>query len=186
MIYPIYIYGSQVLRQKAQPADTEDREGLSELLANMIETMKNADGCGLAAPQVGISRRVLVVDGNELRDRFPELEGFHREMINPEVTFRSEETSQYSEGCLSIPDLDADIVRPRRIRVSYINADFKQVEEEFDDFASRMIQHELDHLDGILYTDHASPIRKKLIAAKLVAIQKGKVKTSYRVKSDKK
>ena len=184
MIYPIYLYGSQVLRRKAEPADTDSREELSKLISDMIETMRQADGCGLAAPQIGISRRILVVDGAELADRYPELAGFHREMINPEVTFASEETSTYNEGCLSIPDVDADIVRPKTIKVRYVNAAFEVVEEEFDDFAARMIQHELDHLDGILYTDRATPIRRKLLAGKLAGIQKGKYKTSYRVKSD--
>ena len=148
--------------------------------------MHHADGCGLAAPQIGISKRVLVVDGNDLADRFPELKGFHREMINPVFTFESEETSEYSEGCLSIPNVDADIVRPAKIKVRYINPDFQEVEEEFDDFAARMIQHEMDHLNGIVFTDRATPIRRKLISGKLSNIAKGKTNPSYRVKTDRK
>ena len=112
MIYPIYLYGSQVLRKVAEDADPGQKEELSKLIADMIETMHHADGCGLAAPQIGVSKRILVVDGNDLADRFPALKGFHREMINPVFTFESEETSEYSEGCLSIPNVDADIVRP--------------------------------------------------------------------------
>jgi peptide deformylase len=184
MIYPIFLYGSQVLRDVAAEVDITKEEGLKQLILDMIDTMHHADGCGLAAPQIGISKRILVVDGNELGDNYPELKGFHREMINPVVTFESEETSEYSEGCLSIPNVDADIVRPKKIKVSYTNADFQQVEEEFDDFASRMVQHELDHLDGIVFTDHASPIRKKLIAGKLRGISKGDVRTHYRVKTE--
>ena len=186
MILPIYLYGSQVLRTVAQEVDLSDREGLRKLIADMIETMHHADGCGLAAPQVGLSQRILVVDGNDLTDRFPELKGFHREMINPRFTFESEETCGYEEGCLSIPHVDAEISRPSKIRVRYINPDFEEVEEEFEGFAARMIQHEMDHLDGILFTDHASPIRRKMITGKLMNISRGNVRTRYRVKTDKK
>lgn len=186
MIYPIYLYGSQVLRKVAEDADPGQKEELSKLIADMIETMHHADGCGLAAPQIGVSKRILVVDGNDLADRFPALKGFHREMINPVFTFESEETSEYSEGCLSIPNVDADIVRPARIKVRYINADFQEVEEEFDEFAARMIQHEMDHLNGVVFTDRATPIRKKMLAGKLFNISKGKTNPAYRVKTDKK
>lgn len=186
MIYPIYLYGSNVLRQVAEEVDTTDREALQKLIDDMIETMHNADGCGLAAPQIGLSKRVLVVDGNDLADRFPALAGFHREMINPVFTYESEETSEYSEGCLSIPNVDADIVRPKAVRVRYLDRDLVEKEEDFDDFAARMIQHEMDHLDGVVFTDHASPIRKKMLAGKLHGISKGCVRTHYRVKSDRK
>lgn len=185
MIYPIYLYGSPVLRAVAKEADLTQKEELKELINNLVETMHHADGCGLAAPQVGISTRVVVVDGNDLADRFPALKGFHREMINPEYTFKSEETSEYSEGCLSIPNVDADIVRPKRIKVHYYDADFQEVEEEFDDFASRMVQHELDHLDGVVFTDRATPIRRKLLASKLFNISKGKTRAAYRTKLEK-
>ena len=185
MIHPIYLYGSHVLREKAAPADLSRKEELRKLLDDMVETMHNADGCGLAAPQIGVSSRLLVVDGNDLSDRYPALKGFHREMVNPEVLEESEETSEYNEGCLSLPGLDADIVRPRRIRVRYLDADFVEREEEFDDFASRMVQHELDHLDGIVFTDRARPIRKKMLAGKLTGISKGIARTSYRVKLEK-
>lgn len=185
MIYPIYLYGSPVLRAVAKEADLTQKEELKQLIDNLIETMHHADGCGLAAPQVGLSTRVVVVDGNDLADRFPELKGFHREMINPVYTFKSEETSEYSEGCLSIPNVDADIVRPKVIKVRYFNADLQEVEEEFDDFASRMVQHELDHLDGVVFTDRATPIRKKLISSKLTNISKGKARAAYRTKLEK-
>lgn len=185
MIYPIYLYGSPVLRAVAKDADLTQKEELKQLIDNLIETMHHADGCGLAAPQVGLSTRVVVVDGNDLADRFPELKGFHREMINPVYTFKSEETSEYSEGCLSIPNVDADIVRPKVIKVRYFNADLQEVEEEFDDFASRMVQHELDHLDGVVFTDRATPIRKKLISGKLTNISKGKTRAAYRTKLEK-
>ena len=186
MILPIYVYGSQVLRTPAQEDDLSDREELRKLIDDMVETMHHADGCGLAAPQVGVSRRILVVDGSDLTDRYPELKDFHREMINPRFTFKSEETSAYEEGCLSIPGVDARISRPARIRVRYLNPAFEETEEEFDGFAARMIQHEMDHLDGILFVDHASPIRRKMLSGKLMGISKGNVRTRYRVKTDKK
>jgi peptide deformylase len=186
MILPIYLYGSQVLRAAAEETDLSDREGLRKLIDDMIDTMHHADGCGLAAPQVGVSNRILVVDGNDLADRYPELKGFHREMINPAFTFESEEKASYEEGCLSIPNVDAEISRPAKIRVRYINPLFEEVEEDFEGFAARMIQHEMDHLDGILFVDRATPIRKKMLTGKLMNISRGNVRTRYRVKTDKK
>ena len=187
MILPIYLYGSQVLRTVAQEDDLSDKEALRKLVEDMIETMHHADGCGLAAPQVGVSKRILVVDGNDLADRFPELKGFHREMINPRFTFESEQTCSYEEGCLSIPNVDAEITRPEKIRIRYVSPeDFEEKEEDFEGFAARMIQHEMDHLDGVLFVDHASPIRKKMLTGKLMGISKGNVKTRYRVKTEKK
>ena len=187
MILPIYLYGSPVLRRKAEDVDlaVEDKSALSELISNMIETMKTADGCGLAAPQVGISKRILVVDGNELRDNYPELAGFHREMINPEFISKSEECDSHEEGCLSIPGVDASVSRPVSIRMRYTDASFAPVEEEFKGFAARMVQHEMDHLEGVVFTDHASPIRKKMIAAKLVNISKGRTRASYKTRIEK-
>jgi len=182
MIHPIYLYGSQVLRDKAEEVDLSRADELKALLDDLVETMHNADGCGLAAPQIGISQRVVVVDGRDLADRYPYLKDFHREMINPVVTFESEESSEYNEGCLSIPNVDADVVRPKSLRVHYFNYEMEEVEEEFDLFAARMVQHELDHLDGVLFTDHASQIRKKMISGKLTNIAKGKTHPHYRSK----
>jgi peptide deformylase len=152
MILPIYLYGSQVLREKAAEADLEEREELTKLLEDMYETMKNADGCGLAAPQVGRSLRVLIVDGSDLADRYPELADFIRKMINPAFTFKSDEMCTYTEGCLSVPNIDADIERPKVVRINYIDEAFQEKEEEFDGFAARMLQHEMDHLDGVVFT----------------------------------
>lgn len=179
MIHPIYLFGSQVLREKASDAGLDDKAALQQLLDDLVETMHSADGCGLAAPQIGISKRVLVVDGNELADRYPYLKDFHREMINPELLWESDDSSEYNEGCLSIPNLDADVVRPKSIRVRYVNYQMEEVEEEFDLFAARMVQHELDHLDGVLFTDRAKPIRRKMLASKLANIARGKVHPRY-------
>ena len=187
MILPIFLYGSKVLREKAAPVDlkNDDRAAILNLLENMDETMKKADGCGIAAPQVGVSKRLLIVDGTDLVEKYPELKDFYRKMINPVIVDHSEETSEYSEGCLSLPNVDAEIIRPKVITVRYYDENFELKEETFDDFASRMVQHEMDHLDGIVFTDHASPIRKKLISGKLRGISKGCVNARYKVKLEK-
>lgn len=186
MILPIYVYGSQVLRTKAELVELSSEENLKGFIEDMVETMHHADGCGLAAPQVGVSKRILVVDGNELAETWPELKGFHREMVNPEIIEESQETSSYEEGCLSIPGVTAEVMRPKTIKVRYVNADLRDVEEEFSDFAARMILHEMDHLNGTMFVDRATPIRRKMIAGRLANIVKGKVHAAYRTKTDRK
>ena len=182
MIKPIYLYGSEVLRMKAQDAPLADRDAIAALVQDLKDTLAVADGCGLAAPQIGVSQRVVIVDGDVVSDNYPYLKGFRRTLINPEILEESEEKVSYSEGCLSIPGVYCDIVRPKVITVRYYNEDFVQVTETFDNFASRMIQHELSHLDGDLFTDHAAPIRKKMISSKLQNITKGKVHPRYNSK----
>lgn len=184
MILPIYVYGADVLRKETSPIDIEsaDKEELARFVADMFETMYNADGIGLAAPQVGDDRSILVVDGSDVVEVYPELKGFKRVMINPEVLEASGEMAEYGEGCLSVPDVHCDVVRPKKMKVRYYDADLKLVEEELDGFACRMVQHEMDHLAGHLFTDRVAPIRRKMISAKLHNIAKGKVRTSYKIK----
>ncbi len=182
MIRPIYLYGSEVLRQKAAPADLSRKEELTELINDMKETLVHADGCGLAAPQIGVSLRVLVVDGRELSDTYDYLKDFFRVMINPVVLEESETRCEYSEGCLSVPGIYSDVVRPSEITVEYFNEKFEKVTERFDKFACRMVQHEMSHLDGVLFTDLVAPIRKKILAKKLQNISRGKVATRYNAK----
>ena len=182
MIRPIFLYGSSVLRQKAEPADLEDREALSGLVTDLWDTLVESEGCGLAAPQIGVSQRVVVVDGDVMADVYPYLEGFKRSFINPVVLEESEETSTYNEGCLSVPGVYCDVVRPKKIKVEYYDAQFEKKVEEFDDFAARMVQHELSHLDGVLFTDLVAPIRRKMIAGKLSRISSGKTSTRYKSK----
>ncbi len=182
MILPIYLYGADVLREEAVEADLTKKEEIKALLADMKDTLVKADGCGLAAPQVGVAQRIVIVDGRELSDTYDYLKDFVRVMINPVVTQESEQTCEYSEGCLSVPGIYAEVRRPSKITVEYYNEDFEKVTEEFDKFACRMVQHELDHLEGNLFVDHISPIRKKLVAKKLQNIQKGKVQTRYKSK----
>ncbi|MBP5506135.1 MAG: peptide deformylase [Bacteroidales bacterium] len=187
MILPIYLYGSTVLRERAAEVDLAkaDKAKVQAFFNDMHETMHNANGCGLAAPQVGVSERMLVVDGNEVAENYPYLKGFVRKMINPEVLSESEEISEYEEGCLSIPNVDAGIRRPKTITVRYFDENLEQKEETFDDFAARMIQHEMDHLDGVLFTDKAAPIRRKILAKRLNNISRGLARTDYRSKLDK-
>ena len=179
MILPIYLYGSEVLRKVAEPVDPEEREDIVRLVADMKETLKKSEGCGLAAPQVGVSKRLLIVDGRDMVDVYPSLKDFVRVMINPEVIAESAKKAEYSEGCLSIPNVYCDVVRPESITVEYLNEDFEKVTETFDKFACRMVQHEMSHLDGDLFIDHVAPIRKKIISRKLAGIQAGKVAVRY-------
>ena len=182
MILPIYLYGSEKLRAENMEADLQDKEGLAKLIADMKETLKVADGCGLAAPQVGVNLRVVIVDGTDLSGTYDYLKDFRRTMINPVVLEESEETCEFSEGCLSVPGIYAEVTRPSKIKVEYYNEDLEKVVEEFDRFACRMVQHELSHLEGNLFVDNVSPIRRKMILRKLQAISKGTVQTRYKSK----
>ena len=182
MILPIYLYGSDVLRNENLEADLNDKEGLAKLIADMKETLKIADGCGLAAPQVGVNQRVVIVDGTDLTDTYDYLKDFVRVMINPVVPEESEDTCEYSEGCLSVPGVYAEVRRPSKIKVEYYNENLEKVVEEFDRFGCRMVQHELSHLDGNLFVDNISPIRRKMLMRKLQAISKGAVQTRYKSK----
>ena len=179
MIRPIYLYGAEVLRKTAAPANLTDKEGIAALVKDLKDTLVKADGCGLAAPQIGVSQRVVIVDGDVVSDTYDYLKGFRRTLINPEILEESSEQVTYSEGCLSIPGIYCDVERPKKITVRYYNEDLQQVTEEFDNFACRMIQHEMSHLDGDLFTDHAAPIRKKMLSSKLQNISKGKVHPHY-------
>ena len=182
MIQPIYLYGSEVLRRTAEPVDLADREGIAALVQDLKDTLANAEGCGLAAPQIGVSERVLIVDGDVMADVYDYLKGFSRVMINPVVLEESPRKCEYNEGCLSVPGIYADVARPDAMTVEYYNERFEKVTEHFDKFACRMIQHEMSHLDGKLFTDLVAPIRKKIIGKKLQNIAKGKVSTRYNAK----
>ena len=182
MIQPIYLYGSEVLRERAAEADLSKKEELAQLVADLKDTLKRSEGCGLAAPQIGVSQRVIIVDGDEMTDVYPYLKGFKRTLINPVVLEESAEQCEYEEGCLSVPGVYFNVRRPVRIKVRYYDEDLKEQVEEFDKFGARMVQHELSHLDGVLFTDLVAPIRRKMIAKKLVNISHGKVATRYNAK----
>jgi len=182
MIQPIYLYGSTVLRQEAKDVDLNDKEHINQLVQDLIDTLAHADGCGLAAPQIGVSERVVIVDGTVMADVYPYLKDFKRVIINPTILEESSKKCEYNEGCLSIPGLYADVVRPEKIKIQYYNENLEQVTEELDKFAARMVQHELSHLDGNMFVDIVAPIRKKILSKKLQNIAKGKVHAGYATK----
>ena len=128
MIKPIYLYGSAVLREKAAPADLENKAELKQLVADLWETLAASDGCGLAAPQIGVSQRVVVVDGDVMTDVYDYLKGFKRTFINPQVVWESEDKATYNEGCLSVPGVYCDVIRPKKIRVEYYDENLEKKE----------------------------------------------------------
>lgn len=182
MIRPIYLYGSEVLRQKAAPVNLSEKEHITTLVQDLWDTLKASDGCGLAAPQIGVSERVVVVDGDEVADEYTYLKGFKRALINPVIVDESQKKCEYDEGCLSIPGIYASVVRSESLTVEYYNENLEKVTETFDKFGARMVQHELSHLDGSLFTDLVPPIRRKMLAGKLTKIAHGKVGTQYKSK----
>ena len=182
MVKPIYLFGSEVLREVAVPVDLSGKEYIDNLVADLKDTLAKAEGCGLAAPQIGESVRVLIVDGRDMADIYPYLEGFTRVMINPEIIEENEKKCTYSEGCLSIPGIYCDVSRPESMTVEYYDENLEKKTETFDKFACRMIQHEMSHLDGDLFVDHVPPIRKKIISKKLINIAKGRVPARYSTK----
>ncbi len=182
MIQPIYLYGSEVLRRTAEPVDLADREGIAALVQDLKDTLANAEGCGLAAPQIGVSKRVVIVDAEGMEDMYDYLKGFRRVLINPVIVSESEQQCEYNEGCLSIPGIYADVRRPASMTVEYYDENLQKVTETFDRFGCRMIQHELSHLDGDMFVDHVAPIRKKMITKKLANIAHGRVGARYNTK----
>lgn len=181
MILPVVAYGASVLRKTAKDID-QNYKGLNELINNMFETMYKSEGVGLAAPQVDRSIRLFVIDATPLADEVEELEGFKKVFINAKIVERSGEIESKNEGCLSIPNIRENVMREEYIRIQYYDQDFEFHDEEYSGWPARIISHEYDHLDGILFTDKISPIRKRLIRKKLQAISKGKVAVDYRMK----
>lgn len=184
MILPIYIYGQPVLRKVAEDITT-DYPNLKELIANMYETMDNAEGVGLAAPQIGLPIRVVVINLDVLSDEFPELKGFRKAFINPHILETSGEMENMEEGCLSLPGIHETVKRAGRIRVTYLDEDLQPHDEMVEGYLARVMQHEFDHLDGKMFIDRISPLRKQMIRGKLSAMLKGKVRCAYRYKAVK-
>ena len=183
MILPIYLYGHPVLRAETEEI-TPDYPDLKKLIADMWETMYNSEGVGLAAPQIGRSIRLIVLDGSALEDNFPECKDSKMVLINPELdVIEDMNPISRSEGCLSIPGLSENVRRIEHVRLNWLDEDFVEHEKEFTGFLSRIIQHEYDHLEGQVYTDHIAPIRKQLVKSKLNNIAKGKVRCDYRTKA---
>ncbi len=185
MIRPIYLYGSKVLRKVAKPADLANKEEIKQLVTDLKDTLAASEGCGLAAPQIGESTHVVIVEGDIMKDVYPYLAGFRRTFVNPVIIEESEERTVYSEGCLSVPGIYCDVSRPKKIKVEYYDENLEKHTEVFDNFAARMIQHEFSHLEGELFTDLVAPIRRKILAAKLYKISAGKTATRYQSKLKK-
>ncbi|PIF03380.1 MAG: peptide deformylase [Draconibacterium sp.] len=182
MKYPIYVYGEPVLRKVAQPID-KDYENLSEVIANMWETMYHSDGVGLAAPQVGKSIRLFIVDASSAAEEEPELANFKKVFINAKIIELNGEKWSMSEGCLSLPDIREDVSRHDEVTINYFDENFNEHTETFRGFAGRVIQHEYDHIEGKLFVDYLTPLRKRLLKKRLTQIAKGKVQPHYKIKS---
>ena len=176
MKLPVYLYGHPVLRNVSKDI-TPEYESLKELLDNMFETMYASEGVGLAAPQIGRNDRIVVIDASPLEENFPELANAKYVFINPHIEVLDGEKVTRGEGCLSLPGLSENVNRVEHIRMKWVDENFEAHEEEFSGFLARIIQHEYDHLEGKLYIDHISPIRKQLIKAKLNNIVTGKVRS---------
>lgn len=181
MILPIYTFGNPVLRKTAEEIGP-DYPNLKQLVDDMFETMHHADGVGLAAPQIGLAIRLLVIDLKALEEDEPEMSKFRIAMINPVMLEMSEEEYEANEGCLSIPGISEKVSRSEWIKIKYLDIDFNEHIEEFEDFQARVVQHEYDHLEGSLFTDHVNPLRRQLLKSKLNNIAKGKVSCDYKIK----
>lgn len=181
MLLPIYTYGQPVLRKQAEDI-TSDYPGLGQLIDDMFETLGKADGVGLAAPQIGKSIRLVVIDLDVIKDDNPEFAGFRHAYINPHIIETDGEMVSMDEGCLSIPGIHESVKRNNRVHVTYLDENFQPHDEWVEGFLARVMQHEFDHLDGVMYVDHLSGLRKQMIKSKLKAIITGKVKCTYRIK----
>ena len=181
MKLPVYLYGHPILRNISQPVK-EDYPELKTLVANMFETMYASEGVGLAAPQIGRNDRIVVIDADPLSENFPECAGRKFTLINPEIEILDGDSCSRAEGCLSLPGLSENVSRVEHIRLKWVDENFQPHEEEISGFLARIVQHECDHLDGKLYIDHISLIRKQLIRGKLHNIMEGKIRCEYPAK----
>lgn len=193
MILPIVAYGDPVLKKEAEEI-TKEYPDLQKLIASMYETMYHASGVGLAAPQIGKSIRVFIVDGSPFAeddhdddDDGPDpkavgIENFKKVFINPIIEEESGEEWGFQEGCLSIPKIREEVFRKEKIQISYFDENWNFHEEAFDGYAARIIQHEYDHIDGILFTDHLTPLKRRLLSKRLQNISKGDIEVDYKMK----
>jgi peptide deformylase len=179
MIYPITVFGDPVLRKKAEPI-TKDFPNLKGFIENMFDTMYSSDGVGLAAPQVGQTIRIFVIDTNT--DEEGEPAGIAKAFINPVILEKYGDEWVLNEGCLSLPEIREDVLRPESVRIKYLDEDFNEYDEIYSGFTSRVIQHEYDHLEGVMFVDYLTPLKRRILKSKLTAITKGKVTPKYRIK----
>ena len=185
MILPIYTYGQPVLRKVAEDI-TPDYPELKELIQNMFETNERAEGVGLAAPQIGLPIRVVIVDLTPLAEDFPEYTDFRRAYINGYIIETEGETILMDEGCLSLPGIHERVPRAERVHIEYMDENFVEHDEWIDGYLARVIQHEFDHLEGKVFTDRISPLRRQMNKGKFNALLSGKVRCDYKVKVAKK
>lgn len=182
MILPIYIYGQPVLRKVAEDI-TPDYPDLQQLIADMWETLASSDGIGLAAPQIGKAIRLVVIDLDVLSEDLPEYKGFRRVFINPHIVELDDtQTDSSEEGCLSLPAIHEKVVRPTRIHVKWQDEQFQPHDEWVGGYLARVMQHEFDHLDGHVFIDRISPLRRQLIQGKLKALIQGRYRCGYKTK----
>jgi len=182
MILPIYLYGNPILRKVTKDI-SPDYPNLKTLLDNMFETMYKADGVGLAAPQIGLEDRILVIDLSSQAKDDPSFMNFKRVFINARIIEGDGEEASVEEGCLSVPKIHENVLRKNRIRIQYLDENLQPQDEVYEGFKARVIQHEYDHLEGVLFVDRISGIRKQMIRSKLNRIIKGDVDCSYKVKA---
>lgn len=180
MIYPIVVYGDPVLKKRARDIEKGEID-VEELAADMYETMEQADGVGLAAPQIGKSIRMFVIDASKMEDE--EVSDFKQIFINPEILEETGDEWAFEEGCLSIPEIREDVMRPAKLTIRYLDENWEEKEETYSGMKARIIQHEYDHIEGVLFTDHLSAFKKRLLKSKLQGISKGKVQPNYRIKA---
>ena len=181
----MYIFGQPVLRKVAEEIDVETYPKLKELIANMFETLKQSEGVGLAAPQVGLPIRLFIIDLDVISEDEPQYKGYLRTFINPEIVEESNETTSMSEGCLSIPGINESVKRPEKVLVNYLDENGEEHERWLEGFEARVFQHEYDHLDGKMFVDRLTPFRKQLIKSKLAAMAKGKFSAHYKCKANR-
>jgi len=179
MVYPIVIYGHPVLRKVAGDIG-KDYPDLQQLISDLFETMYKSEGMGLAAPQIGKSIRIFVIDGKPLGEDEPDLADFKKVFLNAHVIKKYGELSAMTEGCLSIPNLREEVSRESNVHITYYDENWEFHDEIFEGYKARIVQHEYDHIDGILFTDKVSPLRRRLLKGKLAAISKGKFEAEYK------
>ena len=180
MVYPIVVYGDPILRKRAREIE-KDSMDVKAFVQDMYETMYAAKGIGLAAPQIGKGIRLFVVDGTTLEDEKEDLSDFKKVFINPVIVGEEGAEWEFEEGCLSIPNIRENITRHEKVKIRYFDEDWNPVEEEYDGVKARIIQHEYDHLNGKMFIDYLSPLKKRMLKGRLTDISKGEVDTEYRI-----
>jgi peptide deformylase len=181
MILPVFAYGQPVLKKKATNIDAH-YEDLSTLIENMWETMYAAHGVGIAAPQIGLAIRLFVIDTVQIMEDDKKAEGFKKVFINAQIVEEIGDLWAYEEGCLSIPDIRGDVERTKKVRIQYQDENFNKYDEIYEGINARVIQHEYDHIEGILFVEKLKPLKKKLIQRKLNDIKAGKANADYKIK----